>query len=248
VPGWNEPGRLFIDELGLLYLFVDGQCHYWVRKLADGPHSDWYPTREGQLSREDAAALASDLRYSSWEELVPWPFSDCADCCTYVLHDQSRAVSCYGDCGVALAQGDALAKAQEVDAVTRAAEDWVLRLYDAGTPVGGPMRILVYADVPPALPGIVLVPWPLAEPIDGFVVMGSPNDPWVLPPSFLIADPAETQILRQLRQELIDGQLGTSGDDHIIIESSRDDVPAWFLYMRDTVPLEDATGHVPEPS
>jgi hypothetical protein len=243
-PGWNEAGRLFIAELGYRYLFVDGQCHYWAWGIGDGPHDFWYPTREGQLSPEDAAALASDLRYSSWDELVPWPFSDCSDCCTTVLHDQSRAFSCYGDCGVALAQGDALLKAQEVHAATEAADDWLLRLYNAGTPVDGPMRILVIEVGAPAT--LTSVPWPLAEPIEDFIVTES-GDPFAAPPSFLITDPGEIQILRQLRQQLIDGQLGNDGDDHILIESQGTELPR-ALYMRDTVPLEDATGHVPEPS
>jgi hypothetical protein len=241
--GLLELGRLFIAELGYGYLFVDGQCHYWAwRTMAVGPHNMWYPTREGQLSHEDAAALASEVRYSSWDELVPWPFSDCSDCGWTVLHDQARAFRCYADCGVSLAQGDDLLKAQEARAATRASWDWIVRLYDAGTPVDGAMRILVYGAVPPELPDMVLLPWPLADPIENFVVTGS-----AVPRSFLITDPAETQILRQLRQDLVDGRLGNDGDDHIIIESQRDDVPVWYLYMRDTVPLEDATGDIPEP-
>jgi hypothetical protein len=241
--GWDEPGQLFIRELGWRYLFVNGQCHYWAWWTRDAPHNRWYPTREGQLSPEDAAALASDVRYSSWDELVPWPYSDCSDCCTHVLHDQTRAFRCYGNCGVSLAQGDDLLKAQEAFAAIQAAWDWTARLYDAGTPVDGPMRILVTEL---GLPDTVTsVPWPLAEPIEGFVVTGS-GDPLAAPPSFLITDPGEIQILRQLRQDLINDQLGNDGDDHIIIES-QGTIPPWVLYMRDTVPLEDATGHVPEP-
>jgi hypothetical protein len=248
----QDMGPLFMYELGLYYLFVSGECHYWTwfggltadPMIPAPPHYLWYPTNEGQLSTQDAAALASDLKYSDWDALggVVWNDNTVIDAAFTVLHDQTRKVVCYGGCVNTGYQGDVLRKAEEVYAAIQAARGWIVRLYDAGTPVDGPMRIIVTA--PRNADGLVWVPWPLKDPIDRFVVQPNPNDPWYVPPSFLITDPDDTRALRQLRQDRINDVLG--GYDVIGIAAQGTAGP-WFLYMRDTVPFEDDTGQVPTP-
>jgi hypothetical protein len=178
-----EDGYLFMGELGSEYLFVAGDCHYWAwahpRELT--PHSRWYSTQEGQLTPDDAKALASDVRYSDWANLSQSACSAGFDAETFVLHDRTRAVECTGPAG---------------SSAFTAAWDWSLRLYNAGTPVAGPMRILAMVDTRAALPDMVPAAWPLAEPIGGFVVTHQQ-----MPLSFLITDPADTQALRQTRQD-----------------------------------------------
>jgi hypothetical protein len=221
-----EPGYLFMAELGYEYLYVAGDCHYWAWAYPreGAPHARWFPTREGQLSPDDANALASDVHYSDWPDLggiqCGWGF----DADAFVLHDKTRAVRCVGPGG---------------DGPFVAAWDWSLRLYNAGTPVSGPMRMVAIVDERADSVGMVPVPWPLVEPIDSFSVTRSQ-----MPVSFLITDSQDTQALRQARQDRIDDN--RDAYDYIAVAQQGDQGP-WFVYMRDTVPLEDASGGIPEP-
>jgi hypothetical protein len=243
-----DAGRMFIYELGYEYLFVTGECHYWVNAIENVGHRAWYPTKEGVLSADDALALASDLRYSDWNALGGRVYEDSTviDGVLTFLHDQTRKVVCYGNCISTDYQGDVLLKAEEVQAAIFAAWDWMTRLYAAGSPVGGPMRALALPRNPPMI-GLATVPWPLKEPIDGFLAQPDAN-PDVAPQSFPVTDADDTAALRRLRQARIDDSFGGTlgGEDEIGIEQQGTAGP-WLLYMRDTVPLEDDTGQIPAP-
>ena len=64
------------------------------------------------------------------------------------------------------------------------------------------------------------------------------------PLSFLVTDPVDTQALRRMRQDRITDNRDDS--DYIVAEQQGDQGP-WYVFMRDTVPLEDANGQIPLP-
>ena len=129
------PGEAIVLTNGTQYLFVRGDCHYWV--WPGMPLSG--ETREGDLSEADESLLADELDYASWDSLagkyvggrVP------ADSSPDVLGDLDRQMVCPNEC---TAGGPPL----RVRRAHERARAWVMRLFEQGRPMTGAPRVAAF--------------------------------------------------------------------------------------------------------
>lgn len=224
--GPTAPGEATFVENGFRWFAIDGKCRYWVYPGDSGPHGVFSDTRKGVLRDSEAAKLADDIDFfpstgfTSSEEGL-------ADASTRQLSTIWGESSCYGRCG-----------AEDQEAVLKAAEDWLSRLYEEGEPVNNGLRATVWAfakDAParehPTKPfPAELLPYVKAaneepRPFETFVV-----------PSSLEAS------FREYRDEYRSLPRDEFWYRYIPLED--EDGRRYELRFRDRVPLEDESGRI----
>lgn len=223
--GQVAQGAAVMYDNGSPFVFVDGQCNYWV----SGPQV-WSETRTGVLDADTAAELGARLHFGAWPDLAgEWNGSGVADAPTLIFDDSTRVVVCASLCGDASVPAAVKAMRDELPVVAQ-------ELWDRGTAVESAVRAI-------AIPyeqfqGIPFVDWPLARPISDFVRTGSIESG----EGILEDDPASVQALKDLRASFVRGDHGAFYWNMLPVTSGG---AFYQLYLRDTLPFEDAQGLVP---
>ena len=229
-------GAQVLHENGSYFLFVSGDCNYWVRQTQDR----WADVRSGRLDEEQALDLSEALHYGRWAEFGGlWEdlTSVIADGPAWIFHDATSAVFCLNSCeGTDLPPEFAEMKKQAVS--------WTDRLWQEGTSVGGPLRLTAVRLEEGATP---LAP-PSAWPVPSVSLAG------------ISISEGESAL-----QGYGEAVLITEGVDELreIRRMHRDVKPPatfWYNYIpfdeagafyracyRDTVPFENEYGLVPYP-
>lgn len=216
----------FQIELGFSYLYVRGDCQYWV--LTAGLES-----HHGVLDDEQETALAELVRYEDWDGLTQiWPDPGWDDVPLMVVDDGHGefSIGCLGECPVA---------PEPVQDMRAAYRDELERMWDAGEPSMGPMRLLA-AQVPDgdSPDSMFVVPWTVD--LDLATVAVEMQDMEEVGMSALIDDPLTLAQLYEFRDEHVDA-LEQFTDFYVEVEPG----VIYELYLRDAVPFEGADGLIP---
>lgn len=227
-------------EIGFRYLYVLGTCEYFVLPSIDGV--PWPDARTGVIDPATEEELSRALRYAGLADVAgSWSTGGLSDGTTLLVSDGTHTVACYGGCE----DGPAGARALWSEL------GWIDVLWAEGEGYAGPLRISVigWAD---ATLDEVGVQWPL------------PMDPWSIAidgeidpapqagETLLVDDPEQVATLRELRRQyreddLLEGipnALHAYGHLTFTDEGGQD---LFQLWMRDSLPIEDATGLIPLP-
>lgn len=222
-----EPGHVVLFDNGL-YLFVDGQCHYWV----SNPNDVWQETRTGVLDAETATRLGDRLRFNAWDDLNGvWSNSNggVPDSGDFIFDDTEHAVICRDLCD-----------SPDVPAAVKTMRDAFSvvagELWDRGSAVVSNVRAIAVTSEPS--PGRPVVEWPLTRPITDFVVAAPPG----YGQGILETDVASVQALKELRASFLRGDHGAFYWNALPVMSNGS---YYLVYLRDTLPFEDANGLVP---
>jgi hypothetical protein len=241
----------FPGELGWQYLYVRGDCKYWVLPLEpygeNGPVSD---VREGTLTPEDEVALATALSYPRWDVLQGDYFQGGSDVPTWHFSDGSHTIGCRVSCGWA---GDG--RPAEIVRLQDAWNEWLPKLYAGALPYTGPMRmVVVYYDTPRDGVPECYEPWPFAwHPMDIAVYAPSNiDDPaseymGQVGVGALVLDEPTISILRDSRHhyreeaEAFPGDLCNSYMGFAELRFHHEGV-IYTVLSRDAIPFEDEQG------
>ncbi len=235
-----DPSLKSLQTVGWSYLYVDGRCHYWTVDALP-----FRETHEGELTEEQAQALAKDFHYGSWSEIQGAWGSDGIHGPWIIVHDSRTGVACYFGCAGAPASVRAVTDRTVLDG-------WIGQLYDAGRPLSGPIRLAFeawgwegtgYGDDFSIRPS----PWPLRQ-------QPSEIAPWIHNGTRTYAGPAENPPGGHLIAELD----ATSALRAARADKATYSYPPWLalgpaeggyasIQLRDVLPFEDAEGHIPEP-
>jgi hypothetical protein len=226
----TEPGSQVVWENGAAFVRIDGHCRYWVF----GSSKDASPLdeiRSGVLSAAQARQIETDLRYAEWPRLRgDYGNGILFDARPDVLSDGQSDVVCWALCSP---DGP---PAEMRDLFTKA-----MRLLDqlsaSGQPASGPVRIAVH-NREASSPGFsyMVWNWPLKRPLNQFVI---PFGIARAGSSFLV-EGADADALRALRRMERTAAAVKSGI--VFIPLREGGGPLHAMYMRDTLPYEDATG------
>ena len=203
----------FLSEIGWSLLLIDGQCHYYAMTAPDRE------IRSGTLSEADAQSFSQELSLGAWQGL-PEP-RGCPDAgvASFAFGPDRAAVSC------------------ESTALTQASAAWLERLYEAGSPVDGPVRYWVTQPSneqwPESNPEIAL-PYPLTEAPAEITRPYEPGAPLIA----LDSDAAKLRALRAEYQATTHVQLAPYYSVPIMLGAPGHGPTYYDLSLRDTVPFE----------
>lgn len=244
-------------ELGTSYLYVRGDCRYWVasRSRPSQPsqfHAEnWQLTRTGVLTPELEQALSLSLLYDRWPAVAGDYGSLDEGASNYLYSDGEASLRCSHDCSWGVDPP------LEFAGVNEAARGWFESLWDAGEPMAAsePVAIeliapVVESDLPVTETWTCAVPWPFAlDPAsishDGQTHVG----PIASRP---IVDPALAAELRALRDAQFADEPPDACNPLLISDSwvfflpSAPNLPL-LMWIRDRLPLEAEDGGVPLP-
>jgi hypothetical protein len=201
------------------YLAIDGHCHYiatWDFML--GIHA-------GDLSDSDLSSLESDLSLRRLASLRSTR-SQCTDSSTVLIStlDTNLSARCPGSDG-----------STEAERALVNAEDWEMRLAEAGVPLDGPIHAQALRGEPPNLGDRTapVVPWPLSRKVSEIPALLEGGDD-ILHPIGAPFDGDDAQMLRALRASIVmlrnaDGL----GPDGVYV---KEDGVTYHLSVRDDLP------------
>ncbi len=216
----------FQIELGFSYLYVRGDCQYWV--LTSGLES-----HHGVLDADEEAALAELVHYDDWEGLTQlWPDPGWDDVPLMVVDDGHGefSIGCLGECPVA---------PDAVQAMQAAYRDELEQMWENGERSTGPMRLLATraSETQPPDPMFV-VPWTVDLDLESVAV--DTLDMEEVGMSVLVDDPTTLAQLREFADQHADA-LEQFTDFHVEVEPG----VIYELYVRDAVPFEGEDGLIP---
>jgi hypothetical protein len=224
---WASASAMVLDytrvlsELGFGFLYVDGNCHYWIQEPARPNAADdyltWRSYREGQLGEGQESRLHDAVSYDDPSTLPECSVTTTSDAPVVQLWDGATVHSCPGRLSTEW--------------------DWPMRdeLFQMGKAMTGPVRIEVGERLPTDVPEFALIyPWPLTESPSAYVTPESLSG--ASGQSRLIGDPAEAAALRSLRDQFVADAERAPGYYFGIIYVE----PRGFMFaMRDDLPFAD---------
>jgi len=228
----TEPGSQLVWENGSSYLRIDGQCRFWTFGTSQG-NSPLDDIRTGTLSAADADKIAADLRFGEWAGLQGDHGRGFNGATAAMLSNGVSEVVCWALCthpNAPAAMRDLFTKATTV----------LDRLSALGQPMTGPVRLALQnrqGDAPDF--PYPTVPWPLTRALTDFVI---PFGIAKAGSSFKV-EGADADELRKLRRGHRNSAALKSGVAFVPIKQGTG--PLHSLYVRDTLPYEDATGLLP---
>lgn len=248
--GWEGSAFGVLWRNGYAYLRVDGHCRYYAYQ---GMRPD--PVVTGMLSGEEATQLAADVEYAGWPLLDGLTATGgTADNALEQLYDGKHALFCARGCRWGAAPQDEEAAAR-LTPWFDAADEWRQRLLERGTPLQGDVRLAIELKEDIIHSGGYLE-WPLAEPIETFLVAGNSDFEEAAGPdespaaeSASVSDGIlfqgeDAERLRTLRAEALrTATPGAITEGWIAI-----DAPGEMFYevvVADALPYEGADGRVP---
>jgi hypothetical protein len=204
----------FLSELGWSLLLIDGQCRYYAMTAPDRE------IRTGTLNDADALSFSQELSLGAWQGLPQSRGCPDASVQSYAFGADRTSVSC------------------ESTPLSQAHDAWLERLYDAGSPVDGPVRYWVIEPSneqwPDSNPAIAL-PYPLAGAPAATSRPFEPGNPLVA------SDPGDAAKLRALRAEYQATPPATLGPQYsipVVLGTPERSSVYYDLSLRDTVPFE----------
>ncbi len=227
-----NPGDRVLFENGS-YILVDGQCHYWVMSAA----LEWAELRTGTLGPDEAASLFQDLHFGCWHDLQggypagPGTF----DADDILFTDGTNRVLCEGGCGGASVP-------TVVAEMRDANRSWNQRLWQEGTAVGGDMRGVIYETDRPDPEHYDWSAWPVTNMTIADIAVHTPLDVANLDYGDGVLFTADTDALRQVRQEYTSGAHGPWSHYDFLPIVDGTGTHYYELYVRDTSPFENARG------
>jgi hypothetical protein len=241
VSGAIDSGPYLLYENGAAFLFLRGDCRYWVlAELVLAGTFAFGETREGVLEPGAEAQLHDDLRYDDWPDQVGiygTPPGEGGG--PSMLSDLTHEIGCYYDgC-----QSNPNPSAAAVGALFSAAWDWASRLHQQGSPLTGPVRALAVegAFSHPGYAGQIL-PWTVGVSLSSLVL--DPRVTGVGPGRGRLVAQPDAEVLREWRNNQLAGSYHPASDGPFIAVSDNGG-PFFALYVRDALPFEGENGLVP---
>ena len=253
--GGFEGGSTYLaNELGRSYLYVRGDCTYWVATVSQPKNPDgftlsaWQVTHAGTLTPAAEQELSQELLYDRWPELAGhYRFPTNPGGLVIEYSDGEATIVCD------------LACSQEVDApqelkdLTAVANTWMDRLWDLGEGVaaGEPLRVDVlrtsFDGAPPLTDDPCARVWEFD--LDPAAVARGPDD---APASHLVSDAAVVSEMRALRDDYLAGLPEPAcnyvfQDGALLLYQAAAPMVALSLWMRDGVPFETVDGRIALP-
>lgn len=257
--GWDDGGgtgggivnsTLLYHQIGVSYLYVRGDCRYWVV-----PFQAWHrvPARTGVLDADQEQALSVELGYDRWPDVQGTYLSWSSRAGFLTFSDMAATVRCAERCGYA-----PLGTEEIRGWSSRTLELWS-ELYEQGEPVPASDPLRVDGHYEPLLRGdpmpMCFVDWPFSfEPTEAGVTPPPypENDSW-LGRSRAVTDPVIAEDIRIYWDEYAAAYepeevcslewLGGS----LYFLAPDDPQSSIRMWIRDAVPFEDDDGHVPVP-
>ncbi|MEI9937471.1 MAG: hypothetical protein WDO69_09635 [Pseudomonadota bacterium] len=204
----------FLSELGWSLLLIDGQCRYYAMAAPDRE------IRTGTLSEADAQGFSQDLSLGAWQGLAESRGCSDASAQTFAFGPDRTSVSC------------------ESTPLSQASDAWLERLYEGGSPVGGPIRYWVIEPSnerwPESNPDDAL-PYPLSEAPAAISGPFEPGTPLVA------TNPDDAAKLRALRTDYQATTPSPSAPQYsipVVLSTSEPSSAYYDLSLRDTLPFE----------
>lgn len=228
---WENGGR---------FLFVDGHCRFWVSGPDNPSQLERY--HSGVLSDLDRSALEGSFFWGRWAEkglLGSWAKGQGQfDFASKVFQSPEGQVGCDSGCG-------AESNPVEILQMRNAEQVQVERLWQAGAPYDSSLRIQVnlYATAGLVPNAIWPLSWSLAE------VVHTPEDASEAEPGsgILIDDPEEVAALREIWDDYDSIMPETWKTYGIPFEDPQVPGVVFSVFVRDTLPFEEANGLVTLP-
>jgi hypothetical protein len=250
-------GSNVLYDLGVHWVYIDGQCHYWAH-VNSAPGDDWRPVREGTLNPDQVATIEARFSFGEWRTLRGgWGVPDATSHSSpEIFYNDQALIQCLNCCGEA--PSDKRAEFGKVCDMALARFELVQQLYDAGADVkAGPMRVLTYPGVyPDEDPSEERTPthvrafdWPFSQPLDDFALPKKqigPSSSLTFGDAHLVVDEAGVAALRQARYAYLSGELGPTFSN-MMVTSEPGSGKRYAIYFRDAIPLENERGLVPKP-
>jgi hypothetical protein len=227
-------------EIGFRYLYVLGTCEYFVLPSIDG--APWPDARTGVMDSATEEELSRAIGYGGLAELAgSYSTGGVSDGSTLLVSDGTHTVACYAGCEDGPAEAAALWSEL----------GWIDVLWAGGEAYAGPLRISVIGWDDATLDELG-VQWPL--PMDPWSIASDGDDDPApqAGETLLIDDPTQVATLRELRRQYREDDLpeGVPNALHAYGHLTFTDAGAqdlFQLWMRDSLPIEDATGLIPLP-
>lgn len=227
-------------EIGFYYLYVLGNCQYFALPADDW--QSWPDTRTGMLDEATEEQLSIALDYGNLADIAGvWDTEGSADGSTLLVSNGAITVACSFGCE----DGPAAAQALWAEM------GWIDELWASGEPLAGPVRVSVIGWADSTIDELG-APWPL--PIDPWSIAydGNVDLPLEAGDSVLIDDEAQAATLRELRRQYreddlpegVANALEAYGHLTFLDEGGQD---LFQLWMRDSLPIEEANGLIPLP-
>lgn len=230
--GGGSVRTAFQYESGFYYLYVRGDCHYWVLPYRQSSNPLWIETHTGALDPQQEAELVELLRYGAWDGLLGlWREPDSYDAAVLRVHDghSESGIACVGECPPA---------PQIVHDIRNAHKAQLKHWWDLGEPSTGPIRVLAVAT-PEGENTVAPVPWTVD--LDLALLTVDYEQSFCKGASKPIDDPAIAAALREFRAEHAKA-LQDFVDFYVETESGE----VYELYLRDGLPFEDEHGLIPQ--
>ncbi len=219
-----------MNEIGGIYLYVNGECEYATGRRGVGT--------TGVLTEQEERKLSEDLAYGSWPEwsgLHATP--GFVDGGTFIMYDgDGSRVDCYVGCS----------PRPEIQAAISRFVEWPVRLADSGMLATGDMRVALAESSGPDDSEEEKYPtWSLSVPTSDILrATGAdkPESSITFGDGYLITNTADTQQLRLYRD---DTSLVNDGISPLVASEHRTEYH--HVRMRDATPFDGPDGLIPIP-
>lgn len=228
--GVELPGKRVLSENGYEFLLIDGQCRYWALK------SQYSDVRYGELAVSEASELEGALRLSTWADLQgEYSVSLCDGTAPWLRFAEMR-IRIHAACG---GPGNANPVIWLQDVV----RGHLAQLYERGRAFEGPVRLVLVteaADVAwPPLVEQAKATWAASEDPARWATTVSEAQKYE-PGSSRQVEGRDAQLLREVKRTFYEGGGVSYTGGFVPIAGPRGE--RYQLYLRDSIPLEDATG------
>jgi hypothetical protein len=231
--GLISESEFFRSELGSRYVYVSGECDYWVLTQPEGKLDR---THAGRLSPDEADELADDVGYDEFSTLEGvYVEQGAADGSAALFYDGRDVIACYGSCPES---------PEGVQSARDSLTPWIERLWDQGAEYDGAVRLVVNR-----LDRFDTAVWPLAWPLNSIEYQpGVPAESrsYVIGSSSLVADHDDALQLRDLWRAQ---QAPDAVEVALAVSDPAHDDGTFDVWSRDSLPFEDARGlfFIPSP-
>ena len=228
--GRVSAGAQVLWDNGAGFLYVTGDCRYWVYDINRG--GTWHPFRTGTLSPVQAATLYNSLGIAGWNRIVGRWVGSVFDGSTLLFTRGPLTIACERNC-------DAPGTPPEVQALARQLPGVLTELARDAEPVTGPMRYVVVRPENPSLRDVFVLS-PLALRLNEVAISDAEAARLQYGQGRLLDNPTDVSALRALRN--LEG-VRTDRTPYGYLAVTEDGV-RYKIYPRDTLPFEDEQGLV----